>query len=137
LGESAGTIITEGAYDKYLIDEIDNFEAELRYSGVKFGVLNKKMSIESRYTGVKVLKLSKDFKEVNASLSYGNIFLAVEPGTSYKLEGETKYGSIKVAQEGKLSKKKEGTSMKIWGTVGSSPKSTVSVIAKYGNIEIE
>ncbi|MCK5135052.1 MAG: hypothetical protein KAR19_04630 [Bacteroidales bacterium] len=136
-GESAGGIITEGAYNKYFFDEIDSFIAELKYSGLKFGVLNKKLDLQSTYTNAKVLKLSKDFEKVDASLSYGNIFMDVESGASFKFEGESKYGKINVAPEGKLSKSKEGISMKIWGTVGSSPKSTMHLITRYGNIDIE
>jgi len=136
-GELAGGIITEGTYDKYIFDEIDSFIAELKYSGLKFGVLNKKLDLQSTYTNAKVLKLSKDFEKVDATLSYGNIFLAVESGASFKFEGQSKYGKVSVAPEGRLSKSKEGTSMKIWGTVGSSSKSSMHLITKYGNINIE
>jgi len=136
-GESAGRIITEGAYDKYIFDEIDSFIAELRYSGLKFGALNKKLDVQSTYTNAKISKLSKNFEEVDATLSYGNIFMGVESGAAFKFEGESKYGKINIAHEGKLSKSKEGTSMRVWGTVGSSPKSTMHLITRYGNINIE
>ncbi len=137
IGESAGTIITEGAYDKYFIDEIDNFEAELKYSGIKFGVLHKSLQLHSAYTGAKIEKVSKGFDEIEASLAYGNIQMGLEPGASYKVEGQAKYGKIHIASGDKLSKSKDGPSTKVWGTVGSSPKSTVKLIAKYGNIIIE
>lgn len=137
IGEKAGGIITEGAYDKYYIDELDSFVAELKYSGLKFGTLHKTLSLHSAYTNAKVEQLSKGFSEVDAALSYGNIYLGVESGASYKVEAEAKYGKVKVASEGKLSKIKEGTNMKVWGTVGSSPKSSMKLITKYGNIDIE
>ena len=53
-GEKAGGIITEGAYDKYTFEEIDSFVGELRYSGIKFGRLNKALDLHSGYTGVKI-----------------------------------------------------------------------------------
>jgi hypothetical protein len=137
LGGKAGGITAEDGYGKFVFDEIDSFEGELRYSGIKTGTLHKKLNVESRYTHIKVMKLSKGFKEVNASLSYGNLYLGVEQGASFKLDGASKYGKISVDKEGKLSKSKEGTTMKVWGTVGSSPKSTISVITRYGSIEIE
>ncbi|MEN8230586.1 MAG: hypothetical protein ABFS38_20685 [Bacteroidota bacterium] len=137
IGEKAGGIITEGAYDKYYIDELDSFVAELKYSGLKFGVLHKTLSLHSAYTSAKVEKLSKGFDEVDAALSYGNIYMDVESGASFKIEGVAKYGKVNVALDGKLSKIKEGSSMKVWGTVGSSSKSTIKLITKYGNIEIE
>jgi hypothetical protein len=136
MGEKAGGIVTEGAYDKYYIDEIDSFVAELKYSGLKFEVLNKTLSLHSSYTGAKILKLSKSFDEVDAELSYGNISLDIEPGASYKLDSEARYGSISVASGDKLSKSKETTTTRVWGTVGSNPKNTIKLITKYGNIEI-
>ena len=137
IGEKAGGIITEGAYDKYYIDEIDSFVAELRYSGLKFGILNKTLSLHSTYTNAKILKLSKDFDEIDASLSYGNIYIDVESGASYKFEGESKYGNIHMDSGGKMSKTKENNYMKMWGTVGSSAKSSMKLITKYGNMTIE
>ena len=137
IGEKAGAIITEGAYDKYYIDEIDSFVAELRYSGLKFGVLNKTLSLHSTYTNAKILKLSKDFEEVDASLSYGNIYMNVESGASYKFEGEAKYGHVNIDTDDQLSKSKENNYMRVWGTVGSSAKSSIKLITKYGNSTIE
>ena len=137
IGEKAGGIITEGAYDKYYIDEIDSFVAELKYSGLKFEVLNKTLSLESAYTNAKIMKLSKDFDEVDAALSYGNIYLNVESGASYKFEGEAKYGSVNIDTDDKLSKTKENNSMRVWGTVGGSAKSSMNLVTKYGNSTIE
>jgi len=137
IGEKAGSIITEGAYDKYYIDEIDSFVAELKYSGLKFEVLNKTLSLESAYTNAKIMKLSKDFDEVDAALSYGNIYIDVESGASFKFEGEAKYGSVNIDTDDKLSKTKENNSMRVWGTVGGSGKSSMKLITKYGNSTIE
>lgn len=137
IGEKAGGIITEGAYDKYYIDELDSFVAELKYSGLKFGVLNQTLSLHAAYTNAKVEKLSRSFDEIDVSLSYGNLFMGVESGASYKVEAEAKYGKVNIASDGKLSKTKEGNSMKVWGTIGSSPKSSMQLITKYGNIDIQ
>jgi hypothetical protein len=136
-GEKTGGIITEGAYDKYDFLEVDNFVGILRYSGVKFGALNKKMDVESKYTHVKVLLVSRDFKTIDAISSYGNIYLKMEEGASFKIEGEARYGNFNLAMDGKLSKTKENNLLKIWGTVGSAPKGSVTLDVRYGNIDIE
>jgi hypothetical protein len=137
LGDRAGGIITEGAYDKYYIDELDSFVAELKYSGLKFEQVNKTLNIHASYTNTKVLKLSKSFDEVEVSLAYGNLNMTMEPGASYKIDSESRYGSIKVAGGDNLSKSKETTTTKVWGTVGSNPKGNMNLITKYGNIEID
>ncbi len=137
IGEKAGGIITEGAYDKYYIDEIDSFVAELKYSGLKFGVLNKTLNLHSGYTNAKILKLSKDFEEVEAALSYGNIFMDVESGASFRFEGESKYGNISIDAADRLSRTKENNYTRVWGNVGSNPRSTMNLTTRYGNINIE
>jgi len=137
IGERAGGIITEGAYDKYYIDELDSFVAELKYSGIKFGRLNKTLSLHSGYTNAKIESLSKDFDEVEAALSYGNIYMGVESGASFKFNGEAKYGNVSIDSGERMSKTKENNYTKVWGNVGSNPKSTMKLITKYGNINIE
>jgi len=136
-GEQAGGIITEGAYDKYTFEEIDSFVGEIKYSGIKFGKLNKTLDLHSGYTNAKIGTLSKGFDKVDASLSYGNITVGLEPGTSFKFEGEAKYGSVNIASGDRLSKTKENNSVRVWGNVGSSPKSSINVITKYGNSTFE
>ncbi|MEA3462386.1 MAG: hypothetical protein U9R49_10935, partial [Bacteroidota bacterium] len=73
LGEKVGGIVTEGMYDKYYFDEVDSFVAKLKYSGLKFGKLNKVLNLHSAYTNAKIATLSNGFDEVDASLSYGNL----------------------------------------------------------------
>jgi hypothetical protein len=136
-GEKTGGIVTEGAYDKYDFQEADNFVGNLRYSGVKLGALNKKMDVESKYTHVKVLLVSRDFKTINAISSYGNIYLKMEEGASFKIEGEARYGNFNLVMDGKLSKTKENNLLKIWGTIGSAPKGSITLDVRYGNIDIE
>jgi hypothetical protein len=137
LGEKAGGIVTEGAYDKYVFDEIDSFVAELKYSGIKFGQLNKTLSLHSGYTHAKIERLSKGFDEVEASLSYGNIHMGLETGASFKFEGEAKYGNVNIDSGERMSKTKENSYTRVWGTVGSNPKSSMKLTTKYGNINVQ
>jgi hypothetical protein len=137
LGEKAGGIVTEGAYDKYFLDEIDSFVAELKYSGIKFGKLNKTLSLQSGYTNAKIESLSNNFDEVEASLSYGNIHMGLETGASFKFEGEAKYGNVNIDSGERMSKTKENSYTRVWGTVGSNPKSSMKLTTKYGNINVQ
>lgn len=137
LGEKAGGIITDGMYDKYYFDEVDSFVAELKYSGLKFGKLNKTLGLESAYTNAKIGTLGNSFDEVDAELSYGNLTMGLEQGASFKFEGEAKYGSVNISSGDRLSKTKENNYMRVWGNVGSNPKSTIHVITKYGNSTFE
>lgn len=135
-GAKAGTIITDGTYDKYLFDAVDNFVAELKYSNVKFGKLNKKCDVSANYTNVKLETVSKGFEVIKADLSYGNFAMGTEAGIAFNLSAESKYGGIDVGPSGNLSKEKENSYVKVWGTVGSGAKANVEAVTRYGNIEI-
>lgn len=137
MGEKAGGIITEGAYDKYYIDEVESFVAELKYSGIKFGLLNKNLNVEAAYTNTNISKISKNFDELEVSLAYGNFTAGVEQGASFRIDGEARYGSIKIDNDESLSRSKETTTIRVWGTVGNNPKGNMKLITKYGNIEID
>jgi hypothetical protein len=137
LGEKAGGIVTEGMYDKYTFDEVDSFVGELKYSGVKFERLNKTFNLNSAYTGAKIGTLTNGFGAIDAELSYGNIAVGLEQGASFKFEGEARYGNISLAAGDRLNKTKENNYVRIWGSVGSNPKSSIHVITKYGNSSFE
>lgn len=136
-GEKAGGIITEGAYDKYTFEEIDSFVGELKYSGIKIGTLKKSFDLNSGYTSAKISTLSNGFDKIEASLSYGNLNIGLEPGASFKFEGEAKYGNVIIPAGDRMSKTKENNYVRIWGNVGSNPKSSIHVITKYGNSAFE
>ncbi len=137
LGDKAGGIVTDGMYDKYYFDEIDSFVAELKYSGLKFVRLNKTLSLHSAYTNAKIGTLTNGFDEIDAELSYGNLNVGLEQGASFKFDGEARYGNVSIDTGDRLSKTKENNSVRIWGNVGSNPKSSIQVITKYGNSSFE
>ncbi len=87
--------------------------------------------------GVKIGTLSKGFSKIDAELSYGNFSVGLEEGAAFKFSGEAKYVSVNISAGDKLSKTKENNYVKIWGTVGSNPKSSIHVITKYGNSSFE
>lgn len=137
LGEKAGGIVTEGMYDKYIFDEVDSFVAELKYSGLKFDRLNKNLNLNSAYTNATIGTLSNGFGAVDAELSYGNFTMGLEQGASFKFDGEARYGNVNIVAGDRLSKTKENNYTKVWGNVGSNPKSSIKVITKYGNSSFE
>lgn len=137
LGEKAGGIVTEGMYDKYTFDEVDSFVGELKYSNVKFDRLNKTFNLNSAYTGAKIGTLTNGFGAVDAELSYGNLTVGLEQGATFKFDGEARYGTINLTGGDRLNKTKENNYVKVWGTVGSNPKSSIHVITKYGNSSFE
>jgi hypothetical protein len=137
LGEKAGGIVTEGMYDKYTFDEVDSFVGELKYSGVKFDRLNKTFSLESSYTGVKIGTLTSGFDKVDAELAYGNMNVGLDQAATFKFEGEARYGSVSISAGDKMSRTKENNYVRVWGNVGSNPKSSIHVVTKYGNSSFE
>jgi hypothetical protein len=63
--------------------------------------------------------------------------MGTEPGIAFNLDAESKYGGIDVKPDGNLSKSKENSYMKVWGTVGSGARADVDLVTRYGNINIK
>ncbi len=137
LGGGVGELYAKGAYDKYRFDEVGSFRAELKYSGVKIAFLKKSFELETKYTNVKLEELSPDFELLSANLAYGNIFAGIPGGAAYSVNAEARYGSVTLDEAGQLSRSNERNVQRVWGTVGSNPKSRIELFSKYGNISLE
>ena len=68
--------------------------------------------------------------------SEGN-HITTSHATPYLQIGEAKYGKVNIATGDRLSKSKENNYVRVWGNVGSNPKSSIHVITKYGNSTFE
>jgi hypothetical protein len=75
------------------------------------------------------------FKNIKVSSRYASVRLGIEPGASYKLDGNVRYCDLK-HPDGKLNRMREDTTYEVHGTVGSSesPTATVTIESSYGNV---
>jgi hypothetical protein len=136
--DQGSSIVAESKYDDYDIGHITNFVCESGYTSYKFDQIDKKFDLTTKYGGVKVGYIPKDFESIKISNEYGGISLGIDENASYYLKGEAKYGKIKHPESRTLSRIIENTSSSVDGIIGSeeSPKAKVNIWTKYGSVQL-
>lgn len=139
IGET-GSIVGESKYDKLGIDKINNLVLASGYTTVNVGELTKKLDFEGSYASLNVDQIPAGFESINVNIRYMGVRLGISESASYKIDGESSYGSIKLDEE-KFKYQKhivENNSTEISGVVGSeaSPSATVKLSAAYGSIKL-
>jgi len=134
------SLVSVAKYDNYTIEKINNLVIEAAYTSLNIDNLAKKLNIDGSYGSVNVNFVPKGFESIDINTRYTGVRVGIDPSASYKLDGRSSYGSIKVDEERLKIKKRiiENTSSEIEGIVGSdeSPSSTVKVSTSYGSVRL-
>lgn len=135
-GEKAGLINAGGQYDQYNFEMVESFDAELKYSGIKIGTLQKRLDVDLAYTNAKIGTVQSGFDRISVEAQYGNVKAGLDPDASFTVDAKAKLGNIRLP-EGDLVYDRDGTALGVSGSVGKNPGSMVSVDIEYGNFELK
>ena len=127
----------DSKYDDFRFKTINSLTTNSMYTGYKIDKLLSSLVLNNGYGDFSVGSVAANFKSIKVSSRYASVKLGIEPGASYKLDGNVRYCGLK-HPEGKLNRSKEDTSYEVHGTVGNSelPKSTVTIESSYGNVSL-
>jgi hypothetical protein len=137
--DKASSIVSDSKYDNYVIGEANNFVTEGGYSDYEFEKINKKLILTNKYGNCEVVLIPSGFEEINVDSKYGTVRLGIEPGASYRIEGEAGYGKITYPSTGRVSQISSSNSFSVNGVVGTEtdPESKVKLLTKYGSIHLK
>jgi hypothetical protein len=124
----------ESAYSKLALGDVNILSLESKYDKVVMEKMSGSASIESAYTQVNLGYISKDFSEISAEMTYGNLKGELDPNASFSINAEASYGSINVP-DGDYHSSKENNRHTVEGEVGSSPDAVVDVSLRYGSLK--
>ncbi len=125
-------------YDsRFKIKSITKLNLEGKYSKYKISNLENYLNADIKYSNIEIENLQKDFEEVFINTKYGNVEIEVEENASYKLNAKAEYGSL--SAKTKIINSSENNSKITSSFVGNNKNSNskITIVAKYGNIEIE
>ncbi len=127
----------DSKYDDFQFNTINSLTTNSMYTGYKIDKLLSTLVLNNGYGDFRIGSVAANFKSIKVSSRYASIKLGIEPGASYKLDGNVRYCDLK-HPSGKLNRSKENTSYEVHGTVGGSesPKSVVTVESSYGNVSL-
>lgn len=122
-------------YDDIKFKTVSSISANSMYTGYKLDQVLSALTLTNGYGDFSVASIPAGFSSIKVSSRYATIRLGIEPGASYKLDGNTRYCELK-HPAGKLNRSKEDNSYDVHGNVGESeaPKATVSIESSYGNV---
>jgi len=137
---TTSSIVGETKYDNLRIENINNLVLDAGYADVNIGTLSKKLVFEGGYGSFNIDRIPAGFESLQTDTRYMGVGLGIEKGTSYNLEGLTRYGSLKFNEEDFQHHRRiiENNSSEISGIVGKdkSPSSTVKVTSSYGTVRL-
>ncbi|MDA3952912.1 MAG: hypothetical protein PF485_04645 [Bacteroidales bacterium] len=137
--DKASSIVCESKYDDYRLGKITNFVTTSAYTDFEIDEIYKKLEFDNRYGNLNINYVPANFEKISIENEYGSINIGIDPNASYKLNGYAKYADIDYANEGRISRIKESTSLQVEGLVGTdnSTKSIVEIETKYGSVNLE
>jgi hypothetical protein len=137
--DECSSLVIDSKYDVYQLGKLANLVATTSYSTFEIEEIREKLSMETEYTDCKINYMPATFTSVDITNKYGGYRIGIDPGASYKLDGQAEYAKISYPDVGKVSRITENTSMQVNGVVGkeTNPDATVRIVTKYGNVRLE
>ena len=100
--------------------------------------VSRKISLNTRYTDVRVDKVPAQFESVDIDNSYGSIRIGIDNDASYYLKGHAKYAKIHFPDNQRVNYFQENTELNVEGNIGDKrnnlPKVTIET--KYGGVNL-
>ncbi len=135
------TVIADSKYDAFDIVNTNTFMVTMgQYSDFKIENVNKNLELNLRYGNCKVDNVSKGFESIKIDNQYVASRIAIEEGTNYSLDAETKYCGINYPENAQVIEKivnNSETSLKVIVGKSTSPKGKVQIKSQYGNVSLK
>lgn len=137
--DNGSSLVAESKYDKYQSGEVNNFVFTGKYGSLKLDRVNKKLELNTKYTGCSIDYIPSGFEKIEIENEYAGIKIGIDSDASYKIDGEAKYGKIHIPSNAKVSRIEENTELTINGLVGTdqNTSSVVKIYTRYGSVHLD
>jgi hypothetical protein len=135
--DKMSSVVLESKYDTYRFGTLNNLVVVAAYGSIKVQEVRKKLSLETRYTGVDVELVPAGFRSIDIDNAYGGIKVGIEPSASYYLKGSTSYCKLNYPTA-RINRIVKNNSAEVNGYVGAdhNTSSKVTVRSKYGSVSL-
>ncbi len=136
-----GALQLEGKYGDFKIAEIDRFDGNLEFSGLKVGKLNNALILDSKHgNGLDIDEIGQQFSMIDLTNDFSSVTLNLPKNVNTTLELGLKFGELRTSggNFNFTTVKKDNTSSEYKGYIGSSNASAKIIVdAKYGNVALK
>ena len=139
IGE-VSSVVCETRYGKVNVHSIKNLDMTNGYTGVRIGTLASSLKYESSYGPLTVDNIPAGFESIDINARYSDIKLGISNSAGYTLNGEARYGGIRLNEDNFEVRKRiiENNRTTLTGVVGKddNPTSKVNINANYTNVRL-
>ncbi|MBT3209674.1 MAG: hypothetical protein HN347_15110 [Bacteroidetes bacterium] len=137
--ETSKSVIIDSKYDGYDLGTCQNFVYEGKFTAIEIDEVSDKIDVDMQYGNCEINYVPIDFESINIENKYGGIEIGIDENASYKLNAELEYCEIDYPSEGDVQRKIDGSESEVHGFIGAdnNTKSKVTVVSKYGNVELD
>lgn len=134
---SMSSVVLESKYDTYNFGTLNNLVLVASYGSIKTDEVRKKISLETRYTGVDIAHVPAGFSSIDINNAYGGVKVRIDEDASYYLKGSTSYCKLSFPTV-RINRIVKNNSAEVSGYVGSdrNTKAKVTVKSKYGSVSL-
>ncbi|WP_240773228.1 hypothetical protein [Pontibacter sp. SGAir0037] len=127
------------SYGSLNLDGTNDIQGSSRYSDFRIGNLDQALSMQIKYGSLRVDNISKNMQKINLESGFSPITLGFDQNTAFNFDVNVHFSSFKFDQDvvNVTSLQRNGhTSSEYKGKFGtSSPKASVSIVSKYGDVK--
>lgn len=136
--QNGSSLVCDSKYDTYELGAFTNFVANAQYSTFKFDEITKKISLDTKYSDIRVDNIPATFESISVENSYGSINMGLVSDASYKLNGFARYAKIEYPEDSRVNSFEENNEHRLEGIVGKNGNSlpTIQINTKYGGVKL-
>jgi hypothetical protein len=138
--EETSSLVGESRYDNIRIGSINNLVLENGYDDVNIELLSKKLDFNGSYGSFSIERVTDGFESISVDTRYTGVRLGIEESASYALDAKVSYGGLKLDEDNFNYERRiiENNSNELSGVVGKveNPSSRVRVQASYGTVRL-
>lgn len=120
--------------------KVQSIDGDSEFTNIKIDELSSVINMEMSYGGLSIKELSSNFTLVSLETDFSSVSIHVAPGSSYKLQVNSEFGSIDYPEKQASVTRdiRDVTDRRIEAVVGanSNPNALITINSDYGSIKI-
>ncbi len=135
--DNISSVVFQSKYDEFRFGKVNNLVLVASYGDIKADEVRKKISLETRYTGVEIDHVPAGFISIDVDNAYGGVKIRIDPEASYYLKGSASYCKMNYP-EARVNRIIKNNSSEVSGWIGTDKNSgsRVTIQSKYGSVTL-
>jgi len=139
--DEARSIVGDLKYGNLILGEVDNLSVSAGYTPIKVKKLNKTLELSTKYGSFSATEIPAGFESISVESGYTGISLGIDPAARYKVDINSRYGSLTYCEECMTVTRRivESNSRELIAVAGDDPNptATLKIASSYGAVRLK